>query len=715
MAVLALGFSDGWVLGLASAALGFVTPDLWLSQKTLKHKKAIQDGLPDALDLIIVCIEAGSSLDQAILKASNELEIALPVIAQHLKTLSSQIRAGKPRLEAFQRPREAHRRGRCPVAGGHADPDRSVRHQHRTEPAHARRNVCEANAGSAPKSAPARSASSSYFPLVLCLMPALYVVCLGPVAVAFYRNFCTSNSKEGGRLEYYHYCLARRARRVRGSVRGAPQIAAQPRSQRRELARPWCGRVRPSRGLCLLVWAMVSGCAAHGPRATSNPFVRPGKPTLEIGKPLGDETAEGGRRIQTIRPPAGATPSGVEPAADAGEHGSSAVRGAAACGGRPDGGGAPGRRRSLPRAGDSRHGVRPLCPRVADRPYATRPRTKASRASGATGDSRNSAPRMPRGRCSTPRDSASAHNTWGTVLTATGHRTDARREYERAVSLDPDAAYAWSNLCYLSFLERRRCPGGDRVPRGPLGGPRIRGGAQHDGVARTPRGARARPVKSSIVADRLPLRVFVAAVSLAAGVAVPAPRASAAAAGAPGADDREDHVAARPHRHLGQGPHRRADRRRRPIRRSRPVRFFVDNDAARRGRRRPAVRGGVARRESVRAARDHRRGRGRARPDRARHHRAEAVRDRRGHRVEPRAARSERVRQGREVRQRAGTFELHRHRGRRAAGDRPGQPGNAAGDVHAAHRQQPEHVAPHRLRARRRHAASFSICGRRIR
>ena len=49
--------------------------------------------------------------------------------------------------------------------------------------------------------------------------------------------------------------------------------------------------------------------------------------------------------------------------------------------------------------------------------------------------------------------SASAHNTWGTVLTATGHRVDARREYEQAVALDPDAAYAWSNLCYLSFLD----------------------------------------------------------------------------------------------------------------------------------------------------------------------------------------------------------------------------------------------------------------------
>jgi tight adherence protein C len=185
--VLALGFNDGWVLGLTSAALGFVTPDLWLSQKTLKHKKAIQDGLPDALDLIIVCIEAGSSLDQAILKASNELEIALPVIARQLATLSSQIRAGKPRLEAFQD--LAKRTGVDDVRSLVAlliQTDRfgtSIAQGLRT---HAetlrtkRRQRAEERAG--------KIGVKLVFPLVLCLMPALYVVCLGPVAVAFYRN-----------------------------------------------------------------------------------------------------------------------------------------------------------------------------------------------------------------------------------------------------------------------------------------------------------------------------------------------------------------------------------------------------------------------------------------------------------------------------------------------------------------------------------------------
>ena len=51
------------------------------------------------------------------------------------------------------------------------------------------------------------------------------------------------------------------------------------------------------------------------------------------------------------------------------------------------------------------------------------------------------------------RASATAHNTLGTILAALGRETDARKAYERALQLDPRAAYVLNNLCYLSFLE----------------------------------------------------------------------------------------------------------------------------------------------------------------------------------------------------------------------------------------------------------------------
>jgi tight adherence protein C len=182
-----LGVRSGWAAGLAVAAVGFVIPDLVLSQKTAQRRKAIQDGLPDALDLIVVCVEAGSSLDQAIVKASNELEIALPAIARELKTLATQIRAGKPRMEAFQD--LAKRTGvddvRAMVAmliqtdkfgtsiaqslRTHAETSRTKRRQRAEERA--------STIGVKP-----------VFPLALCLMPALFVVCLGPVIVAVFKS-----------------------------------------------------------------------------------------------------------------------------------------------------------------------------------------------------------------------------------------------------------------------------------------------------------------------------------------------------------------------------------------------------------------------------------------------------------------------------------------------------------------------------------------------
>jgi tight adherence protein C len=132
-------------------------------------------------------VEAGCSLDQAILKAGNELDIAQPAIGHELRTVSTEIRAGKPRLEAFQD--LAKRTGVEDVRGlvamliqtdrfgtsiaqglrTHADTSRTKRRQ-----------LAEERASTV--------GAKLVFPLVLCLIPALYVVCLGPVAVSVYRS-----------------------------------------------------------------------------------------------------------------------------------------------------------------------------------------------------------------------------------------------------------------------------------------------------------------------------------------------------------------------------------------------------------------------------------------------------------------------------------------------------------------------------------------------
>ena len=63
--LLAVGFSK-WYIALLGAAAGYALPSLWLDRKVSLRQKQIRNGLPDALDLMIVCIEAGSGLDQAI-------------------------------------------------------------------------------------------------------------------------------------------------------------------------------------------------------------------------------------------------------------------------------------------------------------------------------------------------------------------------------------------------------------------------------------------------------------------------------------------------------------------------------------------------------------------------------------------------------------------------------------------------------------------------
>src|SRR5580765_8682960 len=87
---------------LLAAGAAYVLPGFFISHLTAKRQKAIQNGLADALDLLTVCIEAGSGLDQAIARTSEELEIAHPEIAGEFRTITTEIRAGVSRLDAFR-------------------------------------------------------------------------------------------------------------------------------------------------------------------------------------------------------------------------------------------------------------------------------------------------------------------------------------------------------------------------------------------------------------------------------------------------------------------------------------------------------------------------------------------------------------------------------------------------------------------------------------
>ncbi len=187
MVFLLLGLSGAWALMLLAGAVGYLTPGLWLQRRITLRKKAIQNGLPDALDLFIICMESGSGLDQAIAKASEELDISHPHVAYELRLITTEIRAGKPRMEAMKN--FANRTGVDDVRSLVAmlvQTDRfgtSVAQALRTHASSARtkrRQQAEERA--------AKIGVKLVFPLALCLFPGVYIVCLGPVVVALYRN-----------------------------------------------------------------------------------------------------------------------------------------------------------------------------------------------------------------------------------------------------------------------------------------------------------------------------------------------------------------------------------------------------------------------------------------------------------------------------------------------------------------------------------------------
>ncbi len=181
-----MGLVDGWPVALSFAGIGALLPDLWLRRETRAHAKAIVNGLPDVLDLLIVCIEAGSALDQSLAKASEELDMTHQVLTRELRLINTEIRAGVPRLEAFQNFAQrtqveevqslvtllvqTDRFGTsiAKALRAHAEAARTKRRQRAEERAK-------------------KVGVKLVFPLVFCVYPAVYLVCIGPAVIAIYR------------------------------------------------------------------------------------------------------------------------------------------------------------------------------------------------------------------------------------------------------------------------------------------------------------------------------------------------------------------------------------------------------------------------------------------------------------------------------------------------------------------------------------------------
>jgi tight adherence protein C len=176
-----------FVYGLA-LVLGFLGPDFWLGKMISNRQAKIRRGLPDVLDLLIICIEAGLSLDQSCARTSQELTKAQPELCDELSLVVLEQRAGRPRADAWKHlaertdvevvrnlvsmlvQSEQFGTSVAKTLRTHSDTLRTKRVQQVEEAA-------------------AKTTIKLVFPLVFCIFPALFLVTLGPAAILMADSF----------------------------------------------------------------------------------------------------------------------------------------------------------------------------------------------------------------------------------------------------------------------------------------------------------------------------------------------------------------------------------------------------------------------------------------------------------------------------------------------------------------------------------------------
>ena len=171
-------------VALVGCALGYLVPSMLLGRLAKKRQHKIRLGLPDALDLLVVSVEAGLGLDQAIQRVGTELNFAHPDLSEELRLINLELRAGKARVDALRN--FADRTGVDDVQSlvamlvqtdkfgtsvaqslrVHSDTVRTKRRQRAEEAA-------------------AKTGVKMVFPLVFCIFPAIWVVTIGPAVIIF--------------------------------------------------------------------------------------------------------------------------------------------------------------------------------------------------------------------------------------------------------------------------------------------------------------------------------------------------------------------------------------------------------------------------------------------------------------------------------------------------------------------------------------------------
>ncbi len=172
---------------LAAAAAGFFGPNEYVRRMAVRRQNEIARGLPNALDLLVVCVESGLGLDQAILQVAKELEHAHPEISEEFGLVNLELKAGKRRVEALRN--LAERTGVDDLKKLVAvliQADRFGTGVAQSLRAHAEYMRVQARQIAEEKAA--KLGVKLIFPIFFCILPSLFVVTVGPVAMKIVRE-----------------------------------------------------------------------------------------------------------------------------------------------------------------------------------------------------------------------------------------------------------------------------------------------------------------------------------------------------------------------------------------------------------------------------------------------------------------------------------------------------------------------------------------------
>jgi tight adherence protein C len=172
------------MLALGGLAMGYVLPGMVLARLSKRRAHTIRLSLADALDLLVVSVEAGLGLDQALTRVGTELAFAHPDLSDELRLINLELRAGKPRSEALRN--LADRTGVDDLSSlvtmliqtdkFGTSVAQSLRVYSETLRTKRRQRAEEAAA---------KTGVKMVFPLVLCIFPSIWIVTIGPAAIKF--------------------------------------------------------------------------------------------------------------------------------------------------------------------------------------------------------------------------------------------------------------------------------------------------------------------------------------------------------------------------------------------------------------------------------------------------------------------------------------------------------------------------------------------------